>query len=213
MIRIISILIFITLFSSAIFAQNDSGCPTLKITGPPSAIKIGETATFSASLFGNYDEKVIRFNWAVDKGKIIEGQGTTVITVSTEGIEDSVVTAILEIKGLPEKCGTISASETGIPFDPPSIELHFVIEKATEKEIQNEIENLFLRLYNNPSTTAYLLTYGTTSKIEKREKIMKSVIRNGRYDGSRVIFMSSNKEKELRTEIYLVPQGVEPPTP
>lgn len=125
--KITLIFVFITFFTAAIFAQNDYGCPTLRVTGPSEAIKLGETATFSASLFGNYDEKKVRYKWFVDKGKIIEGQGTTLISVSTIGLEDTTITVAVEVTGLP--CGNLIEYETTYPDESPQIILvdHFAI--------------------------------------------------------------------------------------
>ena len=59
------------------------------------------------------DSNKIKYIWSLDKGKIIEGQVTQVITVSTEGFVDTTTTATIEIKGLPTRCPN-TASETSV---------------------------------------------------------------------------------------------------
>lgn len=213
MTKSILIIIFITLFGTAIFAQNDSGCPILHITGPPGVTKLGETATFSASLSGDYDEQKIRFNWSVDQGEIIEGQGTTVITVSTAGLEDSTITATVEISGLPEKCGLLSASETGIPDCGMPIESLSSIADETDEEIKVIIDSYIVRLKNNPNSTLFLLSYGSGKEIEKRENKIKSLLKNCSINLNMIVFLSKEENEKIRTEAYLAPPGATPPTP
>lgn len=46
----------------------------------------------------------LKYKWTVDKGTIVEGQETSVIRISTEGLEDTVLKATFEIEGLPNGC-------------------------------------------------------------------------------------------------------------
>ena len=60
-------------------------CPTVSVTGPSAVVQPGETMTFTANVSGG-SQTDATYNWSVDKGTIVEGQGTPVITVSTEGL-------------------------------------------------------------------------------------------------------------------------------
>ena len=78
-------------------------CPAISVTGPSSVVQPGETMTFTANVSGG-SQTDVTYDWSVDKGTIIEGQGTPVITVSTEGLSDTTVTATVLVGGLCEKC-------------------------------------------------------------------------------------------------------------
>ena len=80
-------------------------------------------------------------------------------------------------------------------------------------QVRAEIDNLFIRLQNEPSSTGYILTYGSSRDVARREKLIRDHIRLRRYDSSRVVLLNNPDGSEIRSEVYLVPQGVEPPTP
>ena len=90
---------------------TECDCPSLSVTGPSSAmLDSGETMTFSANVSGgSQDQSDVTYNWSVDQGTIIEGQGTPVITVDTNGLENTTVTASVVIGGLCESCGEVQA--------------------------------------------------------------------------------------------------------
>jgi len=57
-------------------------CPVIKITSPE-AVESGKTIKFKAIATGG-KSKEISYNWTVDKGKIVFGQGTATIDVDLE---------------------------------------------------------------------------------------------------------------------------------
>lgn len=106
--------IFILVFSFTAVGQtqNNSDCPTISVIGPASVIQTGETMTFTANVSG-IDSDKIEYQWSVNKGTIIEGLGTTVISVDTTGLDGTTITATVKIKGLPSICSNL-VSETAI---------------------------------------------------------------------------------------------------
>lgn len=211
--RIISIIIFIIALGSFISAQEIvSPCSTIEVKGEMGVVQPGDVMTFTAVIDGDLQKYPIKYKWTIDKGTIIEGQGENIIQVDTTGLEDATIKATLEVIGLPENCNN-SASEINVvaclcigdPIPP--------IGDISKNQIRAEIDNVFIRLQFNPTNTAYLITYGKIKEIEKREKVIEAHIKLRRYDRKRIIFLNSAEETKIRTEVYIIPEGVEPPTP
>jgi hypothetical protein len=72
---------------------------------------------------------------------------------------------------------------------------------------------LFIRLQNDPTATGYIINYGPARQVTARERIIRSHIQLRRYDATRVVIVNGGEEAEIRTRIYIVPQGAQPPTP
>ena len=52
----------------------------LSVIGPPAVVQPGRTMTFRAEVTGG-DQQNLNYNWSVDKGSIVSGQGTPSIVV------------------------------------------------------------------------------------------------------------------------------------
>ncbi len=69
-----------------------------------------------------YDASNLAYNWTVSAGEILQGQGTSIISVSTEKLSGINIIATVAINGLPKGCeGTESgaaavASECRLPI-------------------------------------------------------------------------------------------------
>src|SRR5215471_18332642 len=77
-------------------------CPVLKVTCPE-VVESGKTIKFKASVTGG-KSKEISYNWTVDKGRIVFGQGTATIEVDLEGEDCKNVTATVELGGVDPSC-------------------------------------------------------------------------------------------------------------
>lgn len=75
-------------------------CPELRISEIKATANRGENLTFTANVSGG--SETITYNWKVSAGKIVEGQGTSVIKVAAKGAQE--ITATVEIGGVCEEC-------------------------------------------------------------------------------------------------------------
>jgi hypothetical protein len=209
---------FILTFCILAFGQN-SVCPTISITGPPFAAQPGETVTFTANFSGDNLTK-IEYKWSVDKGTIIEGQGTPVITVSTEGLEDRTITTTVEIKGLPEGCPNTD-SETATDCSGPDPILFDESGLASLWTNSTKLNELISELENNSNDTAYFIIYPHEKESPDELKIKQDYIRNyliaNNIKPDRLIFVSAgydeNESDNSVIRIWRIPVGAEPPTP
>ena len=79
-------------------------CPSDNMLMPQTQLFKKAKRCFFLLLVGSEEKNYnVKYKWTVDKGTIINGQGTTVIQVSTEGLSDTTVTATFEIEGITER--------------------------------------------------------------------------------------------------------------
>ena len=82
------------------------------MVGPAGITMYGEPAVFRAEV--DVSNSNLQFAWTVSAGTIIEGQGTTQISVATDrSIAGKSMTAKVEVGGLPSACEKI-ASDTAL---------------------------------------------------------------------------------------------------
>ncbi len=187
-------------------------CPTLSVTGPSDVTMAGATMTFTANASGGSSSD-FTYNWTVSQGEIISGQGTPVITVqTTPEMQGQNVTATVTLGG---DCSCDrSDSETAAiaPTRAPDTVDQFG--PLPNDEVKARVDNFYISLNNNPDAQGYIINYGTDRQIAARERQIRDAIRVGRYDPSRVTFVrGGDRGNGIETVFYLVPAGVEPPTP
>ncbi len=211
--------IFVLTFCTFVFGQN-SNCPTVSVTGPPAVVQPGETMTFTANVSG-VDLNKIEYKWSLDKGKIVEGQGTPVITISTEGLEDTTTTVTVEIKGLPSGCPN-TVSETSIMGCGGHYPILFDESELSSLWTNSAKLNAFIsELENNPNDTGYFIIYAYEKDSPDELKIKQDYIRNyliaNKIKPERLVFVMMNSDgyeiDNSMIRIWRVPVGAEPPTP
>lgn len=215
--NILFIIVLIILSSFSVFAQTEqksekSSCPAISITPPPAMVRPGELQTFTANLdWKDKGATEIEYVWEVDVGKIVSGQGTPTISVSTDPSADITVNATVLIKGLPEECPN-SATDAGIVCSCVENELIDEFSNIPDDDLIARLDNLFIRLNGDPNATGYIVNYGSAKNIKSREKLFKDFYKHRKYDLSRIVFVNGGKEKEIRTRLWIVPAGADPTT-
>ncbi|MEP6742420.1 MAG: hypothetical protein ABJB61_07965 [bacterium] len=91
-------------------------CPTIAVECP-SALGSPKSITFKANVKGTTSE--IRYHWEVSAGTILEGQGTSSITVDTSGLGGQTITAAVDVSGLANVCAHTASCSSGIFDEPP----------------------------------------------------------------------------------------------
>lgn len=187
-------------------------CATISVTPPSSATAPGDTMTFTANVSGG-SQTDVTYNWSVSAGTIVEGQGTPVIRVSTAGLQNTNITATVDVGGQCAECPRIfseSGIVSGIPVSIVVIEIEGV---QQADEIKQRVDQFFTELANNPSATGTIINYGTDREVAKRKADIEKAIAFRNYDISRVTFVRGGSEPGIRTRFFLVPAGAEQPTP
>lgn len=147
-------------FCCFLSAQSNENlpCPEIKIVGPDNTVNSGEDIIFTLNV-GNSDK--ITYNWAVNNGTIIEGQGTPVIKVDTTGLADVAISATVEVKGLPQNCESVAAATaivTPVCRLPRTLDQY---EKLPFAEEKLRIANVAIELENVSDSMAVFMIYYT----------------------------------------------------
>ena len=207
--RLILVSVFIVLFSYASLAQTGKViCPTVSVQSLPVALRTGENATFTASV-SNITEKT-EYVWAVDSGKIVEGQGTPTITVARK---DEEITAEVELLGIPKECPRTTAVDTMlIHCSLPAL----LLDELTLSFSRIDIARLNIwtkNMENNPQSD-YLISLKTKNKTPTTRKFMEKVFdylsQNQQISKEKIYFSIEEGNEEI-IRIFRIPQGAEFP--
>lgn len=191
-------------------------CPDLSVSGG-GEVKPGEPMSFTANLSGGTAPDVT-YNWTVSAGTISSGQGTPSITVDTTGLDNTSITATVEIASgsLCPECPR-TKSETGSVVGRPKPRLIDEFGKLPDDEVKARIQNLYIALGNEPNAQGYIINYGTDKEIAVRERQIQKAIAFLKLDPSRVTVVRGGAnprgEKGVWTKVWIVPPGADNPTP
>ncbi|HUF04616.1 MAG TPA: hypothetical protein VMM38_10635 [Aridibacter sp.] len=201
-----AILASVSICSGQVVTSNED-CPTVVIAGPLVAVKDGDTAIFTALLTGDFDRKKIAYQWSLDNGQIVSGQGTDEINVTVSGKP----TATVNVSGFEEGCnGTVSLPA---PYGDvkPSVIFFDEFGKVKDKLLERRIAALVDTLRRNPTTYALIITYGSADAVRKREIEIRDLALgiSSSIDPLRIVFANGGVEKDVRTRVWIVPPGVD----
>lgn len=211
--KIYPVMLFLLLFSHSLSAQKRSSqCPLITVNRPGSLVRPGEIMTFSALIQGKAKTD-FEYRWTIDKGVILEGQGTKMIHVSTEGLSDTVITATFEIQGLEKDCNNKN-SEVGVVAQILSIDPVDSYGKISWEEESMKLDSLLITIQRNPGDKGYIKI--TTAKNESIINIKKHVGKLVKHIKSRGLspgrFMFAiEKSEDHRTILMTVPEDAEIP--
>ena len=186
-------MIFALFFSTSVFSQNNSDCPTVKFILPDKITMAGEAMLFEISTNEEAKKNELGYKWTVSNSEIITGQGTSVIKVATTSkMAGNNITATVQISGFPVGCEN-KYSETGGIASIPNIDN---CETHSKKSVQVEnaiVENAMIVLENSPDSLAVFYLYfeenATSRQINKRiQRIVNYSVSRGFTIKDRVIF-------------------------
>lgn len=209
-------IICILIFCNCLFAQSEnSRCPSISVTGPSLVTQPDATMFFSVTVGNEEKNYNVKYKWTVDKGKIINGQGTTTIQVSTEGLSDVSLTATFDIEGLPKDCINTD-SETGVIAQRAINEVH---EYYPKLQINDELTRLDVFLATIDSRgkdlegfMVFYIDEKNLPVLKKRIKLITKYLDRRNFPKSRITFaiITDNKTKDY-TYLWIMPPGTKIP--
>lgn len=189
-------------------------CPTVTVSCPDSATQ-DAPVTFTADVSGGSSDVRPGYNWTVSAGRIMTGQGTTSITVDTEGLAGQTIRATLDVSGYGMPCPASCTVSIPIEIKPRKFDEYYDIARNDEKA---RLDNYAIQLQSEPGAQGYIIVYPSrsakSSEAQNRATRISDYLTNSRgIDASRyTITMGAARENWL-FELWIVPQGAQPPQP
>ncbi len=211
--RIVFTLLFILAAVSLATAQNVApSCPTIKVTGPSRITAPGDTMTFTAEVVFVGEELPVTYEWTVNSGRIVKGQGTVVVEVA-DGDPGTNVTATVAVRGLPRHCSGY-ASDSG--------PMNVIIEGSPVDEWDDipdddqraRLDSFFIDLKDNPTSHGFIEIYVDAEKARRSGvRVVKFIVEHAKlrsFDTSRLVF--GVKESTFNSvRLWRVPRGAANP--
>ncbi|HJT28923.1 MAG TPA: Ig-like domain-containing protein, partial [Pyrinomonadaceae bacterium] len=187
-------------------------CPVVSVSCPTD-VEANQPVTFTASVSNG--PAGATYNWSVSAGTISSGQGTSTITVDTNGLGGQSVTATVSVGGADPSCTGTSASCTTSVKPPPTParkfdeygNIRFNDEKA-------RLDNYAIQLQNEPGSTGTILVYGSCAgEAQQRGDRAKDYLVNTRgIEAGRITVVDGGCRADLTVQLWVVPQGAAAPT-
>ena len=206
-----NILLTIALFLLATQESRGPGCPVISVSQLDLA-STGQTRRYKAYVQGGDTIVTPKFNWTVWEGKITSGQGTSEVSVETEG---NSITVTVDVMGYASNCQN-KASYT-------SIDERILSRKFDEyrdlkfSEERLRLDRFAAALHNEPGSKGYIIIYDATgtrksSVRERGERAKKYLIKERGIPATRIVIVNGGPRDQRSVELFITRMGALPPT-
>ena len=199
-----------------------SPCPYPVNVTVPGSVNDGDIVTFSAD--ANYEgQSALNYTWTVSpaNARIINGAGTPTISVDTTGLGNRRVMAILVVDdGSGDRnCRQTAQSSTAVlsPVAPPVTNRRFdEFPSVAFDDDKARLDNLAIELQNSPGSVGYIIAYGGRTSRAGLASLLSERARNYLVNtrgisAERIIAVNGGLRESPTYELWIVPQGAEPP--
>ena len=190
-------------------------CPTgLSVSGPVGVTAPGQSMIFTANVTPGSGNTT--YNWSVDNGEIASGQGTSQITVNTtREMAGQNIRATVTINSDDPNCECEATASETAPID--TVPVPFQVDefgRLVPDDLRGRLDNYFVTLQNNPNAQGYIINYGPPREVAARERLMRNHITFRNAPADRIVFVNGGDTGEgIKSNLWIVPAGAEPPTP
>jgi hypothetical protein len=197
-------------------------CPYPVNVSAPQSANDGDVITFTADVAYKGDA-ALNYTWTISpaSARILSGAGTPTIMVDSTGIGRQPITAILMVDdGSGERsCRQTAQAVTNINaviIPSPKARVFDQFEPPAFDDVKARLDNLAIELQNAPATQAYVIVYsGRRSRAGQADKLAARakdyLTRERGIDSSRLVIINGGYRESDYFELWLVPQGAEPP--
>lgn len=197
-------------------------CPYPVNVSAPATVNDGEVITFTADV-GYGGSSALNYTWTVSpaSARILNGAGTPTIMVDSTGVGRQPITAILVVDdGSGERmCRQTAQALTNVisnPPPPPKSRIYDQFEPPAFDDVKARLDNLAIELQNAPTSQAHIIVYsGRRSRAGQADRLAERardyLTRERGLDSSRLVISNGGYRETDYFEIWLVPQGAEPP--
>ncbi len=200
-----------------------SPCPFPVNLSAPVSVNDGEIITYTADV--SYSgTSALSYTWTVSpaNAKVLSGLGTPTITVDSTGLGGQRISAMLLVN---DGSGESACRQTAQAFTnvvappPPRVGREFDVCCSCSYDDQKaRLDNLAVDMQNDPSTTAYIISYGgRTSRVGQADylgtRARDYIVSQRGISASRITVLNGGFREEDCTELWIVPSGATPPQP
>jgi hypothetical protein len=190
-------------------------CPHSYAYGETFMLRLKQPLTFGLSLRDGDPGDRPTFRWTVSHGRILSGQGEEKITVGELGEGAKVVTASVEIEGLPAGCAKRLEAATGVGVVPYKFDEYGNIRIGDEKA---RLDNFVIQLQNEPELVAYVVVYGGRRgrRNEARlraERAVNYLTSTRGLEPERAQAVDGGLRQSLHVELWVTTRGGPAPAP
>jgi hypothetical protein len=202
----LGIALFWLLFTISLAAQ----CPTVKVIGPKVITAPGDDMVFRAEV-GVMGPK-LEYSWSIDKGTIIDGQGTPAITVLADpSLVGKSVTATVQVSGLPSSCNGFSSATAGIANIICALSLVDSWTKLKPNDTRARLDSFFIGLIQNPEHVGFIqLLVTPEEKFDSSNSRVQFILNHARFrkvDKQRLWFVLEIAEDPKTSLSVIKPEG------
>jgi hypothetical protein len=199
-------------------------CPYPVNVSAPSVVNEGDVVTFTSDV-AYAGSSALNYTWTVSpaSARIISGAGTSTIMVDTTGLGKQRVAAILVVDdGSGERTcrQTAQANTNVIPLAPPIVKqkCYDCFPFTAFDDTKARLDNLAIELQNTPSSQGYIIVYaGRGSRTGQADRLIKRakdyLVNQRGIDAARLSVINGGYRDTDYFELWVVPQGAEPPQP
>jgi len=211
-------------YRAAMVAPAKYPCPfPISITAP-SQVSEGEVITYAADVAYS-GSSPLTYSWIITPGnaRILSGAGTRTITVDSTGLAGQRISAELVVDdGSGESaCRQTARMATFVPPIPPRenpARQFDVCCTCSYDDQKARLDNLAIELQNDPTTTAYIIAYGGRARrageADRLGARARDYIVSQRGIGqSRIVVINGGLREQDCVELWIVPNGAQPPKP
>ena len=214
----------LSLLSAALFAGTAQAqsprpaptpsCPSVTVSSPDD-VTAGRPLTFTTNVGGGDARVTPTYNWTVSAGLISSGQGTSVISVDTAGLENQTVTATVDVGGYDRMCSASASSTTSVgkKVDPRKFDEYA---RLAAPAAEKRLDAFALELKSDAGLTGYIIAYGGRRSSPDEAQQMADAAgeylgnKHGLKDGRILVGVGGYRE-EPGFELWLAPPGAAPP--
>ena len=189
-------------------------CPVVSVSCPSEG-EPNQPITFTASVSGGPSGASWTYNWSVSAGTISSGQGTSTITVDTNGLGGQSVTASVNIGGADPSCtGTTASCTTQMKVAPPPARKFDEYGNIRFNDEKARLDNYAIQLQNEPGSQGTIIVYGSCAgEAQQRGDRAKDYLVNTRgIEAGRITVVDGGCRSDLTVQLWVVPQGAAAPT-
>jgi len=197
--------------------QPQAKCPTVRVVCADTVMVKGDLL-FVVEVSDGDPNVTPTYNWTVSNGSIASGQGTATIKMDLNEVPgDSTVTATVDVGGFDRECSTSASCTTMImkKAEARKVDEYGKLAAADENA---RLDNFMIEVSTDPTAQGYIIAYGGRKSAAGEAKKMADrskeyLVKKRGLDAQRVTTVDGGLREAPAVELWIVPDGAEPPLP